>query len=71
MAQIAIERAKRLVEAGGDVFIVLDSITRLARAANNALKGGGRTMSGGIDARAMEIPRRFLRRRATPAKPGA
>jgi transcription termination factor Rho len=60
MAQIAIERAKRLVEAGGDVFIVLDSITRLARAANNALKGGSRTMSGGIDARAMEIPRRLF-----------
>jgi transcription termination factor Rho len=60
LAQIAIERAKRLVEAGEDVFIVLDSITRLARASNNALKGGGRTMSGGIDARAMELPRRLF-----------
>ncbi|MGI8602834.1 MAG: transcription termination factor Rho [Verrucomicrobiales bacterium] len=60
MAQIAIERAKRLVEASRDVFIVLDSITRLARASNNALKGGGRTMSGGVDARALELPRRLF-----------
>ena len=62
IAQIAIERAKRLVEAGEDVFIVLDSITRLARASNNAIMGGGsgRTMSGGIDARALELPRRLF-----------
>ena len=62
IAQIAIERAKRLVEAGDDVFIVLDSITRLARASNNAIMGGGsgRTMSGGIDARALELPRRLF-----------
>src|SRR5205814_9728790 len=52
IAQLAIERAKRLVEAGKHVFILLDSITRTARAFNNAMGGGGRTMSGGIDARA-------------------
>ena len=60
IAQLAIERAKRLVEAGKHVFILLDSITRTARAFNNALGGGGRTMSGGIDARAMEQPRKIF-----------
>jgi transcription termination factor Rho len=60
IAQLAIERAKRLVEAGKNVFILLDSITRTARAFNNAMGGGGRTMSGGIDARAMEIPRKIF-----------
>src|SRR5262249_43399597 len=60
VAQLAIERAKRLVEAGQNVFILLDSITRTARAFNNAMSGGGRTMSGGIDARAMEIPRKIF-----------
>ena len=60
VAQLAIERAKRLVEAGQHVFILLDSITRTARAFNNAMSGGGRTMSGGIDARAMEIPRKIF-----------
>jgi transcription termination factor Rho len=60
LAQLAIERAKRLVEAGKNVFILLDSITRTARAFNNAMGGGGRTMSGGIDARAMEIPRKIF-----------
>ncbi|MEM9478557.1 MAG: transcription termination factor Rho [Verrucomicrobiota bacterium] len=56
-AQMAIERAKRLVEAGKDVFIVLDSITRLARQFNNLVRNSGRTGSGGLDVRAMEIPR--------------
>ncbi len=60
IAQLAIERAKRLVEAGEHVFILLDSITRLGRAFNNATKGNGRTMSGGIDAKALEIPRRLF-----------
>jgi transcription termination factor Rho len=60
IAQLAVERAKRLVEAGKDVFILLDSITRTARAFNNAMGGGGRTMSGGIDARAMETPRKLF-----------
>jgi transcription termination factor Rho len=60
IAQLAVERAKRLVESGKDVFILLDSITRVARAFNNATGGGGRTMSGGIDSRAMEIPRKLF-----------
>src|SRR5438045_4465270 len=56
IAQLAIERAKRLVEAGKHVFILLDSITRTARAFNNAMGGGGRTMRGGIDASAQAMP---------------
>lgn len=60
MAELCIERAKRLVEAGKHVFLLMDSITRLARAYNNADKGSGRTMSGGIDARALEMPRRLF-----------
>jgi transcription termination factor Rho len=60
IAELAIERAKRLVEAGKDVFVLLDSITRLGRAFNNAMTNGGRTMSGGMDARALEIPRRLF-----------
>ncbi len=60
IAQLAIERAKRLVESGKDVFVLLDSITRVGRAFNNAMAGGGRTMSGGVDARALEIPRRLF-----------
>ncbi|MEZ5302300.1 MAG: transcription termination factor Rho [Verrucomicrobiales bacterium] len=59
-AMMAVERAKRLVEAGEHVFILLDSITRMARAFNNMMRGGGKTMSGGIDARALEIPRRLF-----------
>jgi transcription termination factor Rho len=60
IAQLAIERAKRLVESGKDVFVLLDSITRVGRAFNNATGGGGRTMSGGIDSRALEIPRKIF-----------
>ena len=59
ISQFAIERAKRLVEMGGHVFILMDSITRLARAFNNAQKGGA-TMSGGMGVGAMEIPRRLF-----------
>ena len=59
IAQLAMERAKRLVESGQDVFILLDSITRVGRAFNNAMTGG-RTMSGGLDARALEIPRKIF-----------
>jgi transcription termination factor Rho len=59
-ARMAIERARRLVEYGKDVFVVLDSITRLARAFNNYIGSTGRTMSGGLDARAMEQPRRIF-----------
>jgi transcription termination factor Rho len=60
IAQLAIERSKRLVEAGKDVFVLLDSITRVGRAFNNSMGGGGRTMSGGIDSRALEIPRKLF-----------
>jgi transcription termination factor Rho len=60
IAQLAIERAKRLVEAGKDVFVLLDSLTRVGRAFNNAISGSGRTMSGGMDSRAMEIPRKLF-----------
>ncbi len=60
VAEMCIERAKRLVEAGRHVLLLMDSITRLARAYNNAERGSGRTMSGGIDARALETPRRLF-----------
>jgi transcription termination factor Rho len=60
IAQLAIERAKRLVEDGQHVFMLLDSITRVGRAFNNAMANSGRTMSGGVDARALEIPRRLF-----------
>lgn len=60
IAQMAIERAKRLVEQGKDAFVLMDSLTRIGRAFNNAMRGGGRTMSGGMDARAMEIPRKLF-----------
>ena len=60
LADITIERAKRLVEAGKDVVILLDSITRLARAYNAASGKGGRTMTGGLDSRALEKPRQFF-----------
>jgi transcription termination factor Rho len=60
LAEIAIERAKRLVEAGKDVVLLLDSITRLARAFNAATGKGGRTMTGGLDVRALEKPRQIF-----------
>jgi transcription termination factor Rho len=60
VAEIALERAKRLVECGRDVVVLLDSITRLSRAYNTEQKGSGRVLSGGIDARTMEKPRRFF-----------
>jgi transcription termination factor Rho len=60
IAILAVERAKRLVEMGKDVFILMDSLTRIGRAFNNATGGGGRTMSGGVDSRALEIPRKLF-----------
>lgn len=60
MAELAIERAKRMVEAGKDVVFLLDSITRLARAYNSASGKGGRTMTGGLDIRALEKPRQIF-----------
>src|SRR5205814_9129710 len=58
-AELAVERARRLAEQGRQVFVLLDSITRLARAYNKNAGNSGRTMSGGIDSRAMEVPRRL------------
>jgi transcription termination factor Rho len=60
LAEAVWKRATRLVELGEDVVLLLDSITRLARAYNNATGGSGRTMSGGIDSRTMEKPRAFF-----------
>jgi transcription termination factor Rho len=60
VAELTLERARRRVEVGQDVVIILDSITRLARAYNRLEKGSGRTLSGGLDATAMERPKRFL-----------
>jgi transcription termination factor Rho len=60
LAELAIERAKRLVERGRDVVVLLDSLTRLGRAYNNAAPGGGRTLSGGIAATALQQPKRLL-----------
>jgi transcription termination factor Rho len=60
VARIVLERSRRLVEMGEDVVILLDSITRLGRASNREQKGRGKTMSGGIDSRALEFPRQFF-----------
>ena len=60
VAELAIERAKRLVESGRDVVVMLDSITRLARAYNLAAPGGGRVLTGGLDAAAIYPPKRFF-----------
>ncbi len=60
IARLVLERARRQVEMGADVVILLDSITRLGRASNREQKGRGKTMSGGIDSRALEFPRQFF-----------
>ncbi|GAB2939984.1 transcription termination factor Rho [Nonomuraea fastidiosa] len=60
LAELVIERAKRLVESGRDVVVLLDSLTRLGRAYNNVAPGGGRVLTGGIDARALYPPKRFF-----------
>ncbi len=60
VAELAIERAKRLVEMGTDVIILLDSITRLARAHNLATPASGRILSGGVDSQALYPPKRFF-----------
>src|SRR6202042_59660 len=60
VAELAIERAKRLVEQGKDVVVLLDSITRLGRAYNNASPASGRILSGGVDSTALYPPKRFL-----------
>jgi transcription termination factor Rho len=60
VAEMVLERARRLVESGRDVVIVLDSLTRLARAHNTVERGTGRTLSGGLDATAMAKPKAFF-----------
>jgi transcription termination factor Rho len=72
VAEMTLERARRKVELGQDVVIILDSLTRLARAYNNIDRGSGRTLSGGIGAEAMEKPKKFFgsARAVDPAKGG-
>jgi transcription termination factor Rho len=60
LAELVLERAKRLTEMGKDVFLLIDSLTRLARAYNKQVGTSGRTMTGGIDIRALEVPKRLF-----------
>jgi len=60
LSRFMIERCRRMVEASKDVFVLLDSLTRVARAYNSVHGGSGRTMTGGVDARALEIPRKMF-----------
>jgi transcription termination factor Rho len=60
LSRFMIERCRRMVESGRDVFVLLDSLTRVARAYNSVHGGSGRTMTGGVDARALEIPRKMF-----------
>ncbi len=60
VAELVIEKAKRMVETGKDVIILLDSITRLARAYNTATPSSGKVLSGGVDANALHKPKRFF-----------
>ncbi len=60
VARLTLEYAKRQAETGKDVVILLDSLTRLGRAYNAGMKGSGRIMSGGVDARALEIPKKIF-----------
>jgi transcription termination factor Rho len=59
-AEMVLERARRLTEMGKDVFLLIDSLTRLARAYNKNQGPGGRTMTGGMDVRALEVPKRLF-----------
>jgi transcription termination factor Rho len=71
VTEMVLERSRRLVEIGKDVVIVLDSLTRMARAHNTAERGTGRTLSGGLDATAMAKPKAFFgSARAIPASAG-
>ena len=72
VAELVLERARRRVEQGQDVVLIVDSVTRLARAYNAAQRGSGRTLSGGLDAGSMEHPKRFLgsARRVDPKQGG-
>jgi transcription termination factor Rho len=60
LSQLVVERCKRLAEMGQDVFMLLDSITRLARAFNKWVGNTGRTMSGGVDIKAMDVPKKLF-----------
>src|SRR6266540_2486341 len=60
LSRFMIERCRRIVEAGKDVLVLMDSLTRVARAYNSVHGGSGRTMTGGVDARALEIPRKMF-----------
>jgi transcription termination factor Rho len=60
VAEFTIERAKRMAESGRDVVVLLDSLTRLGRAYNRYIETSGRTMTGGVDIRALEIPKRLF-----------
>ena len=60
LSRFIIERCRRMVESGKDVFVLMDSLTRIARAYNSVHGGSGRTMTGGVDARALEIPRKMF-----------
>ena len=60
ISQLVIERCRRLAEMGKDVFLLMDSITRLARAFNKWVGNTGRTMSGGVDIKAMDIPKKLF-----------
>jgi transcription termination factor Rho len=60
LSQLVVERAKRLAEQGHDVFVIIDSITRMARAFNKSTGGSGRTMSGGLDVRALDVPKKLF-----------
>jgi transcription termination factor Rho len=60
LSQLVVERCKRLVEEGKDVFLLMDSITRMARAFNKWVGNTGRTMSGGVDIKAMDIPKKLF-----------
>jgi len=72
VAELLLERARRRVELGQDVVLIVDSLTRLARAYNTVVKGTGRTLSGGVDAQALERPKRFFgsARQVAPAQGG-
>jgi len=60
LSQLVIERARRLAEMGKDVFLLMDSITRMARAFNKWVGNTGRTMSGGVDVKALDIPKKLF-----------
>ena len=60
LSRFIIERCRRMVESGKDVFVLMDSLTRIARSYNSVHGGSGRTMTGGVDARALEIPRKMF-----------